>query len=448
VRSLLIAIATLLAAPATALAATAAAGGGASVPYRPFAPDSVWNLPLRPDVPLDPNSARYVGWLNHDIAANGAWINTTTCGMPIFWADPGTPTVKVTLDRSAYQDPALINAWSKVPMPANAKPANCGDKNLAVLQRQPDGSVREWEFWKAVKAADGTWSAKWGGATSNVNTDRGIASSLSWYDPAAAKNAQRSSFGWNVTASSVSMLAGVITMADVASGHIDHALALSVSDPAKGRFAWPAQRSDGGATDPYALAEGSRLRIDPGVDLSTIPMTPLVRMMAEAAQKYGIVIRDRTYSTNAFVAEEPQPGQANPFKAALNGRYPDAALKAFPWDKLELLRAASCSGWAACEAPEAAVVDASATPVVGSQVTLDTTNSTLNQPRADVRWDLDGDGAFETDAGTAVRTTFVPTSSGTRTVGVQITTRSGSVVGGHRTIVVAPPSGGAVKPLG
>jgi hypothetical protein len=431
VRALLLGFALLLLLPTTSAGATAA--------YRPFAQDSVWNLPLRTDAALDPHSSSYVSRLTQDVAAHGAWINTTTCGMPIFWAAPGTPTVKVTLARSAYQDPALIDAWSQVPMPSDAKPANCGDKDFAVLQRQADGTVREWEFWGAAKAADGSWTARWGGATQNVGVDRGIASSLSWYDPSAPANAQCSSFGWNVTASSISMLAGVITRSDVESGRIDHALALNLTDPAKGRFAWPAQRTDGGSTDAFALPEGARLRIDPRVDLATIPMSPLVRMMAVAGQKYGIVIRDRTYSTNAFVGEEPQPGQTNPFEAALDDRYPDAALKAFPWDRLQLMRATSCSGWGACDAPESAVVDASPVPTaVGDIVTLDTTNSTLNFPRARVRWDLDGDGTFETNGGSAVKWKFRPRTPGIRPIGVQITTRSGSVVVGRRSVTVAP----------
>jgi hypothetical protein len=308
-----------------------------------------------------------------------------------------------------------------------------------VLQTQPDGTVREWEFWGAAKTADGSWTARWGGATSDVKADRGIASSLSWFDPTAPMGAQRSSFGWNVTASSISMIAGVITSADVASGHINHAVALNITDPAKGRFAWPAQRTDGGSTDTYALPEGARLRLDSKLNLSAIPMTPLVRMIAEAAQKYGIIVRDRTYGANVFVTEEPQAGQTNAFKPLLNGQYPDQALAAFPWSSLKLIKAPSCTGWAACNAPEQITDNISvSTPRVGVPLTLDTTNSTLNFPRASVRWDLDGDGTYETDGGTAVKTTFVPRSAGTQAIGVQITTTGGSVVVGRRTIAAAP----------
>jgi hypothetical protein len=53
-----------------------------------------------------------------------------------------------------------------------------------------------------------------------------------------------------------------------------------------------------------------------------------------------------------------------------------------------------------------------------------------------VRWDLDGDGTYETDAGKAVKETFVPTTAGTRTVRVQITTRAGTIVTGKLTLTV------------
>jgi hypothetical protein len=94
-RSLLLALGTLLLLVPTAAAATAPPG------FEPFAPDSVWNLPLRDDAPLDSHSSSYVSWLNQSVARDGAWINTTTCGMPIFWADPTTKPVKVTLASSS-----------------------------------------------------------------------------------------------------------------------------------------------------------------------------------------------------------------------------------------------------------------------------------------------------------------------------------------------------------
>jgi hypothetical protein len=236
----------------------------------------------------------------------------------------------------------------------------------------------------------------------------------------------------------MSMIAGVITRADAQSGHIDHAVAFAIPDTAKGKRVWPAQRTDGASTDAYALPEGARLRLDPKLDLSKLTMTPLVRMIAEAAQKYGMVIRDRTYSTNVFVTEEPHAGETNPFKPLLDGQSPSDALKAFPWTHLQMLQAPACPASGACDTTQRATINLSGSPKVGTPLTLDTSNSVLNQPRDQVLWDLDGDGRYETDANAAVKETFVPRAAGSRAVSVKITTRAGSVVTGWRTITVAP----------
>lgn len=99
---------------AAVLAATGALGAtqaqaamtAATAGWRPFAPDSVWNQPLRPDVAPEHNSAAGVDWLRQSIGRDGAWINSSSCGVPIFWADPTTATVPVKLAVSAGSVPA------------------------------------------------------------------------------------------------------------------------------------------------------------------------------------------------------------------------------------------------------------------------------------------------------------------------------------------------------
>src|SRR5207244_11663659 len=103
----------------------------------------------------------------------------------------------------------------------------------------------------------------------------------------------------------------------LAAGHIDHALALDVPDARSGIFSWPAQRTDGsgGLGD---LPEGARLRLDPRLDVGSLNLSPMARMMAEAAQRYGIVVRDRTRPAVAFFAQDavgsdPYRGPGAPF---------------------------------------------------------------------------------------------------------------------------------------
>lgn len=425
-----------------ALACLAPVGGAAaaSAPagFKPFAPDSIWNLPLRADAPLSSSSDRYVAWLQGQVAAKGGWINSTQCGMPLYWADASTPKVNVTLDHPSYMDPALVRAWSAVPIPSDAAPANCSDHNFSVAQVQPDGKVKEWEFWAATKRADGSWVAQWGGAMSDMRTDRGAASSLTWQDLSAPTWLERyATSGWNVTASSISQNAGVITQADLRAGHIDHAVAMALSNTASGKWMWPAQRTDGSSSDAAALPEGARLRIDPSVDLTKLSMTPLVRMIAEAAQTYGIVVRDRTYSSDVFYTEPPAPGAADPVGALLGGQWANQALKAFPWDGLQVLDAPLCTDYRGCSVTPTARIDVDGTPAPGTSVTLDTSNSVLDQPRSKVEWDLDGNGTYETAGGTAVKQSVTAGPAGTQTVGVRITTLDGRTVTATKSFTVA-----------
>ena len=426
---------------APALAASAPAG------FRPFADDSPWNLPLRADAPLSRRSAASVAWLGAKVAAGGAYINTYTCAMPTYWAEPGTPRVPVKLVGAVYRDPALINAWAAVPIPPETVPAKCSDANFAVIQRQPDGTLDSWEFWKAAKAADGSWTARWGGATQDLQRDRGFASTRSWTDPdAPAAAARQSHHNWNVTASSMSMMAGVITARDVERGRIDHALALALPDAAMGSFLWPAQRADGGSTEPGALPEGARLRIDPALDLAKVPMVPLVRMMAEAAQRHGIIVRDRTWSNTVFYTEEVRAGAPDPFRPLLGGKWPDAALKAFPWDRLQLVAAPECTGSTGCRLAEQVTIHADGAARAGAPLALDTSASALEHPREAVAWDLDGNGSFEHDAGRAVGARVVPAAPGRLEVRVRITTVAGSVLTASRTLDVAPLAGATPPP--
>ncbi len=413
------------------------AGATAPVGFRPFASDSIWNLRLLNNAPIDHESRSYVNWLAQSVVAHGAWLNTTSCGMPEYWAAANTPTVKVALDHPSYEDPALIRAWSAVPIPRDATPASCNDGNFAVLQTQPTGAVREWEFWSASKSRAGDWTARWGGAIDNVLTDRGVASPLQWSDPAAPTwTARRATYGWNVTASGVSMIAGVITNQELASRVIPHALAMAVTSAAAWKWMWPAQRTDGYSTDPAALPEGAHLRLAPSVNVDALHVTPLVKMLARAAQEYGIVVRDQTAGADVFYAEPPDRSGPNLLSPLLGGQSLASALAAFPWAKLVVLRAPMCTSYTGCVATQKAVITDSGADLVGAAIQLSTANSVLNYPCTSVRWDLNGNGSFATSDRAQTSITTSVRTPGWHKVGVQIVSADGSTVTGEDSIYV------------
>jgi len=299
-------------------------------PFRFFAPTSFWNEPVPADAPLDPSSSALVTALNEDelteeSTKDGPTINTTSWSVPIYTVPAGQPTVHVALVNSVSS--ALQAAWASVPLPSDAQPANGSDKHLVVWQPSTD---RMWEFWRLEKV-DGAWQASWGGAMQNVSANRGV------YGPEAWSGAATS---WGASASSLPLAGGLITLEDLERGEINHALALAVPNTRYGAYASPARRTDGGSTQPTSLPEGAHLRLNPTLDLASLQLPHLTLMIAEAAQRYGIFVRD-TASDLAFYAEDPIPTGTEPY-GGMHGYFEDESpsrlLASFPWSELQLLK--------------------------------------------------------------------------------------------------------------
>jgi hypothetical protein len=300
-------------------------------PFRSFSPASFWNKPLAPDAPLAPDSSALVGQLDAQVAAletskQGPWINTRAWSVPVYTVAAKQPTVRVRLE-GAYGERALQRAWDAVPLPPTAQPALGKDAHLVVSQPASD---RLWEFWHLAHTARG-WSAAWGGAMRHVSRSGGVYSPLAW--PGAKP-------WWGASASSLSIAGGLITLEDLARGRIDHALAISVTDVRAGVYASPARRDDGQSTDPLSLPEGARLRLPASLDLDALHLPKLTLELARAAQRYGLVVRDRSYAI-AFFAQDPIPTGAEPYAGPggyFEGRYPTQLLASFPWSQLQALQ--------------------------------------------------------------------------------------------------------------
>jgi len=297
-----------------------------------FAASSVWNAPLSADAPLDSSSAQLVARLIALVKADqarkaGPWINTNEFSTPVYTVPADQPMVRVKLDKS---EPALQAAFAAVPIPPSARPAAGTDKHMVISQPSRD---RMWEFWLTERRPDG-WHATWGGAMQDVSTNAGYFTTASW--PGAKPY-------WGASASSLPLLGGLIRLSELRAGRIDHALALALPEVRAGQYSLPAQRTDGAAAGPDTIPEGARFRLDPKLDLKTLNLPPLTRMLAEAAQRHGIIIRDRS-GTVAFVGEDPapvlKPGTKNPWDEAYGGQLPSQLLAAFPWDRLQLVRMA------------------------------------------------------------------------------------------------------------
>jgi hypothetical protein len=303
----------------------------ASVPFRFFSASSFWNEVVPADAPLDPSSAEMVGAFDALIASeeqanDGPWIDTTEYSIPIYTVPANQPTVPVQLIDHPPET-ALSSAWSAVPLPATATPAAGTDASLVVWQPSTN---RLWEFHRLAHESE-DWQATWGGAIQNVSSNPGV------YGPEAWPNAHS---WWGISASSLSLLGGLITLEDLQLHQIHHALEMAIPNVRAGVYTSPAQRSDGKSPNPLSLPEGAHLRLNPNLNLATLHLPPLTLLLAQAAQSYGIFITD-TSSIAEFYAQDPTPTNTNPYTGPTGyyeNKYPNQILATFPWNQLQLLK--------------------------------------------------------------------------------------------------------------
>ena len=301
-----------------------------------FSPTSFWNERLPQTAPLDPSSGALVAALVAEIqrersAGIGPWIGTGAGSTPVYRVPASQPHVRVRLARGGQHGRrALQRAFASVPIPRSAKPAPGLDGHLTVWQPSTD---KLWEFFHARRRG-GRWQADWGGAIARVSKSPGYYTARAW--PGAGRH-------WGATASSLPIIGGTILIDELRRGRIDHALAINLPAPRAREFAWPAQRTDG-TGPPTALPEGARLRLDPTVNVADLGLPKLGRMMARAAQRYGIVVRDQTGHGTSFWLEVPRRGGSrSPYSRYFRGKTPAEVLANFPWDRLQVLAMHLCT---------------------------------------------------------------------------------------------------------
>ena len=298
-----------------------------AVPGRVFAPDSFWYTPVPADAPLHTNSAAFVAeFLRQKKSYYGTVsINTTAYASPVYVVGPDVPTVRVTewdCQHKKFTDPRLAKQWEAVPIPPYAEPADGTDAEMTIYQPASD---TVWEFWQARKT-NGQWQACWGGQLTHASASSGIFPNY-----------------YGTTATSLPFLGGQITVAELRRGEINHAMGIALVDAeAWNIFSWPATRSDGWNPKhaPNRIPEGLRFRLDPTVDVDSLSLHPIGKVIAKAAQKYGFVVWDKAGGIS-LRAENPKSyttrGQPDPY-VELFGKTPAWALfNNFPWDKLQFL---------------------------------------------------------------------------------------------------------------
>lgn len=236
-----------------------------------FEVPSVWEQPIPQNPQLRQNSAEYVAHMKTEAPIFG--ISYREWSVPVFYAKPDTPVTEVDV-KYPNQD------WYKVPIPPEAVPAG----NAATLSgKYRDGHMVvisadrrwAWDFYQGRKNVDGTWWAKfirrWDLSTDGINQP---------YDRQGS-----------CRVSPVPLLRGLITLEEVKSGRISHALALATATAKRySPGVYPLVGPNSGLSDaPYALQLGFRVQLDPTVDVDSLSLTPVGKIIARAMQEYGMI---------------------------------------------------------------------------------------------------------------------------------------------------------------
>jgi len=254
------------------------------------------------------------------VAAFNAYGYNTTVSVAAS-DEPRTNVVWTDCQHKGYTPSGLIGPggqFTDVPIPAGTVVATGSDKELTVYSPSTD---QLWEFWVAYRSS-GVWHACWGGRIDHVSSSPGYFTK-----------------GFGATATGLPNAGGMVSFADVKRGYIDHALSLQVMDAAQWyQISYPAQRGDGQGSGP--IREGQRFRLDPSVNVDALNLNPVAKMVARAAQMYGFIVTDKGGAV-AVLGESGNNltanGGADPWRTILGGTPSYAALKNFPWTRLQAL---------------------------------------------------------------------------------------------------------------
>jgi hypothetical protein len=273
-------------------------------------------------MPIDPTSRALVATLNQDVVAHGSFLNTTSYSTPIYTVSADQPRVPYVINSTSSVVGRVRQEFvGGVPIPAGAHPSLGTDGQMTIWQPATDTL---WELYQAQRVG-GAWHGHWGAVMPQVSRNPGVFPRL----PGGVFI--------STTASGLPLVGGLITLADLRRGRIDHALQLGIPETRRSVSSRPATTTDGVNAGPGSIPEGARFRLPASLNVASLHLPPLARMLAAAAQRYGVVVIDQSGSV-AFRGQDPLG--SNAWARALGGRSTASVIGQFPWRQLELVQTA------------------------------------------------------------------------------------------------------------
>ncbi len=270
---------------------------------------SPFNVPVPLGIPAHSNSANYVSRLTTAIQASGFNVAIGSYSPTVFFAQSDSPRVDVVLE--GYD--GITRIMRNVPIPNEAVPDPTDDGHMCILDM-----VRGIEYdFSAMTKINGVWHATWGCAMSTTSS-YGILP-----------------YGMSARATGMSLLGGVIWPQELRAGVIDHALIFAYPYTALAGPVVPATGSDGTSALTDAMPEGSRLQLNPALDINSLNLGYAEKIIATAMQKYGMILADTGGATSIY-AINPLSFPSNPY-AGIWPADPAVTLANMPINHLRVL---------------------------------------------------------------------------------------------------------------
>jgi hypothetical protein len=299
------------------LKALTAQGSSTSLPGagfpRPFPAGSVWNSPVG-TTPVTASSSALISYF----LAHSPHPNMTLRDWGVAVSETHSSDSLFSVPCTRYLN-CTLGAFGSFAIPQTAAPDPSDDGYLAVVD---PSSQREWDMWQA-QSSGGSWSASAGAAL--ATTGNGTA-------PAGTASGD---------AANLPLLGGIVRPEEILQGHIDHALVFGMPNVSGLGHVCPATHNDGSSSDPTALLEGTRLQLDPSVNVDSLAIPAWQKTIARALQTYGMYLRDQGGSFVIY-AENPVGRGYDAWTKAGLPTGDSVSIAGIPWAKLRVVTPPSC----------------------------------------------------------------------------------------------------------
>ena len=253
-----------------------------------FPADDVWNTSIA-NLPVSPHSAAWISAidagdpsidLHPDFGPGGG--AATPYGIPFTIVPASLPFVHVTFQYASESDRGPYPIGPNTPIEGGSSAT--GDRHALMLDPR---SCVLYELYDAYYHPGGKSVA---------------GSGAIWH---LRSNHLRPASWTSADAAGLPILPGLVTYAEVASGHIDHAIRFTAPVTAD-RYIWPARHEASNQSSANLPPMGARFRLRASFRLSAAECSTACQTVVTAMKKYGLILADNGSSWYFQGASDPR----------------------------------------------------------------------------------------------------------------------------------------------